>query len=257
MKSHGITESTGECDFQICAIVPVYRHVAFVGGVVKRLTDQNLNCFLVNDGNSEEDTKTLHKLFENAPNVSVIDQYPNQGKGAAAFTGFKAAAAAGFTHAVQVDADGQHTIEDFPKLRAQSKAHPQHIVTGIPAYDDSVPKVRFYGRYLTHALVWLETLSLEIKDSMCGFRIYPLAATLAQLEKRLAARMDFDTQIIVRMHWAGTGVICVPTKVTYPENGVSNFRLWRDNVRMTRLHIALITGMLLRLPVLLKRRWFK
>lgn len=239
---------------RVCAVVPVYRHVEFIEQVVNRLREQKLHCVLVNDGNNESDSTKLHALFTDADDVTIVDQYPNQGKGAAAYTGFKAAHSAGYTHALQVDADGQHTIEDFPKLLEISQSCPESLVTGIPSYDETVPKARLYGRYLTHFWVWVETLSFEIRDSMCGFRIYPLKATLNQLDRHLAPRMDFDTHIMVRLFWSGVRVESVPTRVTYPEDGVSNFRMWRDNVRMTALHIRLVCGMLVRSPLLLARK---
>jgi hypothetical protein len=66
--------------------------------------------------------------------------------------------------------------------------------------------------------------------------------------------MEFDADVIVRLFWAGTPVVNLPTPVTYPADGVSNFRMVRDNLRMAALHLRLLAGMLLRLPVLLPRR---
>lgn len=239
---------------KVCAVIPVYRHVQFVGEVYERVNSLGLHCFIVNDGNSEADSHALHQRFSGKSGVTVLDQYPNGGKGMAAYKGFQAAQNAGYTHALQVDADGQHCIEDYPKLRAELEYDPNALITGIPIYDDSVPKTRLYSRYITHFWVWVETLSFRITDSMCGFRIYPLAGTLKQLDRRVAPRMDFDTHIMVRMFWDGVDVRSVPTKVIYPENGVSNFRLWRDNVRLTGMHTRLVLGMLLRLPLLISRK---
>ena len=124
----------------------------------------------------------------------------------------------------------------------------------MPSYDESVPRHRYYSRYITHFWVWVETLSLEIRDSMCGFRVYPLAQTLALADRvRIGRRMDFDTEVAVRLSWRGTPVISVPTRVIYPENGISNFRLWRDNLAISWMHTRLCAGMLLRLPLLLYR----
>ena len=66
-------------------------------------------------------------------------------------------------------------------------------------------------------MVWLETLSFDIVDSMCGFRVYPLAPTLALLDRqRLGPRMDFDTEILVRLHWRDVPMRWLPTRVSYP-----------------------------------------
>ncbi|MFV0276877.1 MAG: glycosyltransferase family 2 protein, partial [Parahaliea sp.] len=120
----------------------------------------------------------------------------------------------------------------------------------------NVPALRYYGRYLTHLWVWINTLSLEISDAMCGFRIYPLTATLAVVEGSATGnRMDFDPEIMVRLHWAGVQVVEHPTPVTYPRDGISHFRGLRDNALISWMHTRLFFGMLWRAPRLLARRW--
>jgi glycosyltransferase involved in cell wall biosynthesis len=134
-------------------------------------------------------------------------------------------------------------------------AHPEAVICGVPQYDASVPKGRLYGRYLTHVWVWINTLSFAIRDSMCGFRLYPLRA-VAELAERepIGQRMDFDTEVLVRLYWRGREVVNLPTPVTYPRDGVSHFDVWRDNLRISRMHARLFFGMLLRAPRLLLRR---
>lgn len=249
--------STSKQTIRVCAVIPVYKHVQFVKNVFDKIQAYNLHCFIVNDGNNDEDTAHLHALFDNEKQATLIDQSPNGGKGLASYIGFKAAQAEGYSHALQVDADGQHNLDDFPALLVQAESRPEDLITGVPVYDDSVPKGRYYSRYITHFWVWVETLSLSIKDSMCGFRIYPLAATLKQLDKKVASRMDFDTHIMVRMYWDGVNVISVPTRVIYPDDGVSNFRMFRDNVRITAMHTRLVVGMLLRAPMLIIRKFIR
>jgi hypothetical protein len=47
---------------------------------------------------------------------------------------------------------------------------------------------------------------------MCGFRVYPLAATVPLLDRfRLGRRMDFDIEILVRLHWQGVPMRWLPT----------------------------------------------
>ncbi len=125
----------------------------------------------------------------------------NSGKGAAVIAGIQHAAKLGFSHAIQVDADGQHALEDIPKFLALATHYPDSVISGQPIYDNSIPKSRLYGRWITHIWVWIETLSFSIKDSMCGFRVYPINPVLrvcAQTE--LGHRMDFDTEIMVRLY---------------------------------------------------------
>lgn len=242
--------------FRPCIVIPYFRHERAIGALVERLRPFDLPCWIVDDGSGGEAAAVVQALAA-AENgwLRLLVLPENRGKGVAVMSGCAAAAAEGFTHAVQIDADGQHDTDDLPKLLEVARRHPLAVVSGIPIYDQSVPKVRFYGRYLTHVLVWLHTLSFEIVDSMCGFRVYPLQSALALWRGgAVGHRMDFDTSILVRLHWAGVRVYSVPTHVTYPADGVSHFHYLSDNLRMVRLHLRLLLGMLLRLPLLAGRR---
>ncbi|MGE5626211.1 MAG: glycosyltransferase family 2 protein [Bacillota bacterium] len=238
--------------FVPCAVVPVYNHHAALPRIVAALTANRLPVILVDDGSDAGTKQALMALASVEAEVLTLPQ--NRGKGAAVMAGFRRASERGFTHALQIDADGQHDTGDIPALLALAEEHPSQLVSGTPRYDESVPRVRFYGRYLTHGLVWAETLSFSLTDSMCGFRVYPLAPSLALMERaRIGPRMDFDTEIMVRLYWAGTGSLFLPTRVRYPEDGLSHFRMVKDNARMAWLHLRLMLGMLPRVPSLIAR----
>lgn len=242
--------------FRPCVIVPVYGHVATLARLADQLAPLGLPCWFVDDGNPPAVAQAIASLSrQHAPWLHHLRLAVNQGKGAAVAAGWHAALAAGHTHAVQIDADLQHDPREIPRFIAAARARPEAVVNGVPQYDASVPSVRLHGRKITTVLVWLHTLSRQIDDAMCGFRLYPLAAAVA-LDRRhpVGRRMEFDADVIVRLFWAGTPVVNLPTPVTYPADGVSNFRMVRDNLRMAALHLRLLGGMLLRLPRLLPRR---
>jgi glycosyltransferase involved in cell wall biosynthesis len=242
--------------FKPCAVIPVYNHEHAVGAVVNGVLAHALPCILVDDGSSPACASVLDALAASAPGrITLLRHASNRGKGGAVLTGMRHAAEAGYSHALQIDADGQHDVTDIPRFVAQAQARPHAIVIGCPAFDDSVPRIRYYARYLTHVWVWINTLSLQIKDTMCGFRVYPLAAVLGLARRRtLGERMDFDTEVLVRLCWEGLEVINVTTRVGYPADGVSHFRLWLDNALISRMHARLFCGMILRLPLLLARK---
>lgn len=242
--------------FDPVVVVPVYNHPATIAPVTQRIRAHGLKCILVDDGSQADCAAVLDALAAAHPGEVTLVRLPfNQGKGAAVVAGFRAAQAGGHTHVLQIDADGQHDCGDIPLFIAQARRFPDAVVTGCPIWDDSVPRGRLYGRYLTHVWVWINTLSLDIRDSMCGFRVYPLAVLLPLLERvRVGRRMDFDSDVLVRLHWRGARIINQPTRVTYPEDGVSHFRMWRDNVLISSMHARLFLGMLLRSPVLLWRK---
>ncbi|WP_434670677.1 glycosyltransferase family 2 protein [Klebsiella sp. B345] len=238
-----------------CVVIPCYNHGAMMAQVIARLQPFALPCIVVDDGSDAATREVLAQLALQEPNLMLIRLAENAGKGCAVIRGLQAAADAGFSHAVQVDADGQHAIEDIPRLLAQAQAHPTALISGQPIYDDSIPRSRLYGRWITHIWVWIETLSLQLKDSMCGFRVYPIGPTL-QLAQRVALgkRMDFDTEVMVRLYWQGHDSYFVPTRVTYPTDGLSHFDALKDNCRISWMHTRLFLGMLPRIPSLLRRR---
>lgn len=239
-----------------CLLVPVYDHPDTLAAMMAGLAATGRHCLLVNDGSSARCTQLLRQLADENDWISLVERRENGGKGAAVKTGMLAAARLGYTHVVQIDADGQHDLADVPRLLALSRDNPQAVVSGAPVYQDA-PLLRYYGRYLTHVWVWINTLSLDIRDSMCGFRVYPLASCLPLIrEARLGDHMEFDTEILVRLHWRGVPVIQFDTAVSYPADGISHFRGFRDNLLISWMHTRLFFGMLLRLPRLLSRsRW--
>ena len=240
----------------VCAVIPVYNHGAAIGAVVRSVLDHGLTCVLVDDGSDVQCAQVLSDLASAHHERVVLTRLAvNQGKGGAMMTGLRLALQKGYTHALQIDADGQHDVHDIPAFLAFSRLYPDRVVCGCPIYDESVPKGRLYGRYLTHVWVWINTLSFAIRDSMCGFRVYPLSVTVALIDSAsIGRRMDFDVEILVRLYWRGIGIVNQPTRVSYPSDGVSHFRVWLDNVLISRMHARLFFGMLLRLPGLVWRK---
>lgn len=242
--------------FRPCALIPVYNHWRVLGETVARLRDRHLPVVLVDDGSDSDCKRELERLLAANPNcVHLVTHAHNSGKGAAVKSGLAAALEHGFSHALQIDADGQHDTGDVERFLEAARARPEALVAGYPAYDGSIPRHRYYARFATHVWVWINTLSTEIRDSMCGFRIYPLSAAVSLVAGiRTGDRMDFDSEILVRWHWADLPLEQLATRVTYPADGLSHFRLWRDNALISLMHARLFFGMLRRLPRLLWRR---
>lgn len=231
-----------------CIVIPVYNHEHAMTSMIDEIALQKVACILVDDGSSSSCARLLDSFAEKFPEwITVLRHEKNSGKGRALITGFRYAEKMGYSHALQIDADGQHCVHDIPKFLNLAEKNPTAVITGCPVYDHTVPKKRLYARYLTHIWVWINTLSFTIKDSMCGFRVYPLSSFSAIDKKiKLGHRMEFDSEIIVRLHWDGVNIINVPTSVTYPQNGISHFRLLKDNTLISLMHAKLFFGMLSR-----------
>jgi glycosyltransferase involved in cell wall biosynthesis len=241
--------------FRAAVVIPVYNHDRYLPTLVDKLRAMQLPVMLVDDASSASCAAVMDDIIRRHPDVQLVRLAQNQGKGGAVLSGLHEAASQGFTHIVQIDADGQHTVEDTPAIIELARANPGALVTGQPIFDESVPKHRLYLRYLTHVMVSINTLNFRLVDAMCGFRVYPVKEVLA-LEQQIdiGRRMDFDIDILVRLDWAGVPIIRRNTAVRYPMDGVSHFRLFADNARITSLHTRLFFGMLRRFPQLLLRK---
>ncbi len=240
--------------FKPCVVIPIYNHHLKIKAIVTRLIEMDLPCYLLDDGSDADCMHTLDQL-KSIRGVTLLRWPNNRGKGAVVCDGLAQAHADGYSHALQIDADGQHNLADVAHMLNEAESHPDCVISAQRAYDD-MPRHRKNGRLVTDIWVWINTLSLMIKDSMCGFRVYPLQSTLALLNRKsVGKRMDFDTDILVRLHWQGLDVLHVPTHVTYEAEIPSHFDILKDNLRISRMHTCLFFGMLIRIPSLLARHF--
>ena len=238
------------------AVVPVYNHGETVGDVVATLRGYGLPVILVDDGSDTFTARVLDAIVSMksafGPPVKLVRLPKNRGKGAAVMTGFRSAYGYGASHVLQVDADGQHGFEVVPRFLEASAESPDAVIAGYPLYDVTVPRIRLYGSRLNLVWVWINTLSRRIAGPMCGFRLYPLAAVKDILPAMTKARrMDFDTEIAVRLDWENVPFVNLPVAVRYPLGGFSHFRIIRDNLLLVVMHVRLFFGMIRRLPNLL------
>jgi hypothetical protein len=214
--------------------------------------------WVVVDGSTDGTLDALQALARDDPEIRVLSLPRNQGKGAAILHGLRAAEAAGYTHAMTMDADGQHPTDRIHEFMAASAANPQALILGRPVFDASAPRVRVHGRKLSNWCAELETLGAGIGDSLFGFRVYPIAPLRAIMERQQwMRRFDFDAEAAVRLCWRGVRPINLAAPVRYfrpEEGGVSHFCYLRDNVLLTWMHTRLILEGLVRLPLLLARR---
>ena len=241
---------------KLCIVVPIYNHGQQLTSTLENLSKFDLPIILVDDGSNSQTKKVIEKIAPMISQIVVIETlFENMGKGVAVTVGAKKAFELGYSHMFQIDADGQHDSADIPKFIAEMNAYPTALISGMPKYDESIPKSRLHGRKITNFWVAIETWTLKITEAMCGFRIYPLEQYLKLSDKKpFASRMDYDIDVIVRMYWANVDVRFITTKVIYPENGHSNFRMIKDNIRISWTHTKLVFWMLLRSPLLLWRK---
>ncbi len=239
-------------------LIPSYNTGTKLLETVREALAQWTPVWVVIDGSTDGSDVALDGLARETPGLQVLRLAHNSGKGAAILFGLEAAQRSGFTHALTMDADGQHPAAYIRPFLEASAAAPDALVLGVPRFDATAPRERVMGRKISNALVAVETLGPCIADCLFGFRVYPIAPLVALMQAhRWMRRFDFDTEAAVRLVWKGHRCINLPVPVRYfrrGEGGVSHFRYGRDNVLLASMHARLVCGFLRRLPALLWRK---
>lgn len=238
-------------------VIPSYNPGPKVFETVREARARWAPVWVVADGSTDGTTEGLRAMAAEDPGLRVLVLPENRGKGAAVLEGISRAAAEGYTHALTVDADGQHPAALIPAFMAASQARPEAMILGRPVFDADAPSLRVKGRRISNWWANLETLGAGIGDSLYGFRVYPIAPLLRIMQRqRFMRRFDFDPEAVVRLCWAGVPPVNLDAPVRYfraDEGGVSHFRYLRDNALLTWMHTRLFLGFLLRLPGMLRR----
>jgi glycosyltransferase involved in cell wall biosynthesis len=214
--------------------------------------------WIIVDGSNDGTGKRLDEIAKSDPGIRVFLRPRNQGKGAAVLFGLRAAMSQGFTHVLTMDSDGQHSASCIGAFMSASQESPGAMILGDPVFGPDAPRLRVSGRRISNWWANLETLWTGVHDSLCGFRVYPIAP-LERIMRRQPwmRRFDFDVEAVVRLCWSGVRPVNLPTPVRYfdaANGGVSHFNYWRDNALLTWMHLRLVIGFLFRLPLLLLRR---
>ena len=240
-------------------LIPSYNTGATVYDTVRAARAHWNPVWVVTDGSTDGTPDGLRAMAAADPGIVLFALPANAGKGAAVLHGLNAARAAGFTHALTMDSDGQHPADLIPSFMAMSMRRPDTMVLGRPVFDASAPLLRVRGRRVSNWWTNLETLGAGIADSLYGFRVYPIAELIAVMQGQpWMRRFDFDTEAVVRLAWRGVKPVNMAAPVKYlsaEEGGVSHFRYGRDNVLLSWMHFRLMVEFVLRLPSLLLRRW--
>ena len=239
-------------------LIPSYNPGPKVYDTIREARQYWNPVWVVIDGSTDASAAGLKAIAEEDGGLQVIHLPKNVGKGAAVLHGLDLAAAAGFTHALTMDSDGQHPADLIPVFMSASAEKPAAMILGMPVFDSSAPNIRVQGRKLSNAWANLETLWAGIGDSLFGFRVYPIEPLRTIMRRHpWMRRFDFDPEAVVRLSWHGIKAVNIPAPVRYfdaEQGGVSHFNYLRDNVLLTWMHTRLFFGFAVRLPLLLIRR---
>ena len=214
-----------------CVIIPCFNHAATVAAVTCAVR-AHCPVVIVDDGSTVP--------VADLPGCTVVRLERNSGKAAALRAGFQRAAALGFSHAITMDADGQHFAVDLPKFLAAALAQPDALIVGVrDFYAAGCPVHRRRSNAVSTFSFRIET-GVRLGDSQCGFRCYPLALT--QRLKTRSGRFAFELEFMVRASWVGTAIVAVPVKCAYEPDQLrrSHFRPVRDLAHIAIMNLGLV-----------------
>jgi glycosyltransferase involved in cell wall biosynthesis len=227
----------------ICVVVPVYNH----GGTVMQVVRESQRMFpviVVDDGSTDQGPAVLSR----ERGIILLTLPANRGKAAALRIGFAKAAEAGFTHAITIDADGQHAADSLADFAFACQEQPDALVVGVRDLKAAnAPWVRRLANMLSAFWFRFET-GLCLSDTQCGYRAYPLAVTKALRVN--SERYAFELEILVRAAWAGVPLRTQSVQADYAAatSRLSHFQPVNDLFRIFRLHARLAAQALCRTP---------
>ncbi len=237
-------------------LMPVYNHGNTAGPIARTLSELGFPIIIVDDGSNDETKRLLSKTAEELALVVLVTLPKNLGKGGAVSAGIDKAHELGLTHVLQIDADGQHDVRQAGFFLEQSRLHPDAAICSYPEYDSSVPASRKNGRVVANTWAKIITLSSDIVDAMCGFRVYPVEQVWKLIHRHhFDYRMGFDIEILIRLYWKKIPLYFFAIHVVYPADGISHFHVVKDNIRISWMFTRLFFAMIPRFPGLLRRKF--
>jgi len=216
-----------EADVRIAVVLPAYREEARIAEVIRGCLAHLPIVMVVDD--CSPDATSARALEAGA---RVIRHEVNRGKGAALKTGFAALKELGFTHAIALDADGQHDPERIPAFMVALAEPGVEIVLGNRfANPKGMPLLR---RTVNGLMSWLITriCRCPIPDSQCGYRGVRLANPV--LLGAVADHFEYESEVLILTARAGGKISSVAVPTTYGDER-SKIRPVQDTLRFFKL----------------------
>lgn len=228
-------------NLNFCVIVPTYNNIGTVAKVITDIYKYCTHIIVVDDGSNDGTSDVLANL--DIP-VNVVSHKVNKGKGAALVTGFKEAKMQGYTHAITIDADGQHFADDIPAFIDKCSECSNGIIVGCRNLnEENMPKQNTFANRFSNFWFHLQT-GINLNDTQSGFRLYPLS--ILNSFKFITSRYESELELLVFSAWQGVEISSIPIKVYYPpeEKRVSHFHPFFDFCRISILNTVLTLGAL-------------
>ena len=233
---------------KICIIIPVYNSENLIADVLKSVSQHTENVIVVNDGSTDGTLDAIRRyvlnLLQDHPQspdkiVTLVSYPKNRGKGYALQRGFRKATEMGFTHAVTMDADGQHLATDIKTLVQAAEKQPDALIVGARKFDNpNMPQDNVFANKFSNFWFKVQT-GKRLPDTQTGFRVYPLQ-TVGKM-RIFTNRYEAELEILVRSAWRNIPIFSQAINVYYPPENerVSHFRAGKDFFRISVLNTVL------------------
>jgi GT2 family glycosyltransferase len=226
----------------VLVVIPAYNEGQSIGFVLNELRDFGYKTLVIDDGSSDDTAEIARER-----DCLVVSLPFNMGVGAALRVGFQVADEKGFLAVVQIDADGQHPVDEIANLIAESNLNGAHLVIGsrflVQPFSMRVSRTR---RLVMRLMAYLATKAAgtRVTDSSSGFRLIrrPL---LEQLAIRLSDDYLGDTyEALVAAGRSGYKIVEIPANIIDRHAGRSSasmlqacrFTLKSISISLLRLH---------------------
>ncbi len=217
---------------RIAIVIPAYNESRTIREIAARALRQSPIVVVVDDGSTDDTAACVGELP-----VVLLRHEHNRGKGAALATGFAHALTLEIDAVVTMDGDGQHRVEDVPRLVAAARAHPHRLIVAARLRNrDAMPRLRYWGNRLADlSVAW--AAGHAIVDSQSGQRLYP-ATLLAALpnDHTISSTYGFDSDVLIRAERLGYTCVAVPIEAIYEATArPSHYRALRDTAAIARV----------------------
>jgi len=208
---------------QCVVVVPCLNEAAAIETLVHEVRRHLPSVIVVDDGSTDATGEQATRA-----GAEVLRHDQPQGKGAALQDGLKRAHERGFTWAIMLDGDGQHSPDDVPAFLQHAGRTGAAMVIGNRMTDAGrMPWLRRQvNRWMSRRLSRLAGRALP--DTQCGFRLLRLDAWSRLL---IATRhFEIESEMLLAFIGAGHSVEFVPIRVIYKAEQ-SKIHPWRDTLR--------------------------
>jgi len=222
-----------------CVIIPVYNSEKLIAGVLKSVLQYTKNVIVVNDGSTDGTLDAIHRDGLPDKSITLVSYTKNRGKGYALQSGFRKAVEMGFTHAITMDADGQHLAVDIETLVHAAEKNPEALIVGARKFDNpNMPQGSVFANNFSNFWFMVQT-GKRLPDTQTGFRVYPLQK-IGKM-RLFTNRYEAELEVLVRSAWRNIPIVSQPVNVYYPPKNerISHFRGGKDFFRISVLNTVL------------------